>query len=51
MRFIIFCSVTALAGYVFGYSVGKWTAEAEVEEKRTELGLNDNTEDEYELFK
>jgi hypothetical protein len=51
MRFIIFCAVATLAGYVFGYIVGKWTAEAEVEEKRTELGLNDDTEDEYDLFK
>lgn len=51
MRFIIFCAAAALAGYVFGYIVGRWTAEAEVEAKRTELGLNDDTEDEYELFK
>jgi hypothetical protein len=49
MRFIIFCAVAALAGYVFGYIVGKWTAEAEVEAARQEMDLEEDNE--YDLFK
>jgi membrane protein DedA with SNARE-associated domain len=49
MRFIIFCVVAALAGYIFGYIVGRWTAEAEVEVARKEMDLEED--DEYDLFK
>ena len=50
MRFIIFCAIAALAGYVFGYIVGRWTAEQEYEAKRAELEL-DEEDNEYDLFK
>jgi hypothetical protein len=50
MRFIIFCAVAALAGYVFGYIVGRWTAEQEYEAKRAELEI-DEEDNEYDLFK
>lgn len=50
MRFIIFCAIAALAGYVFGYIVGKWTAEQEYEAKRAELEI-DEEDNEYDLFK
>lgn len=49
MRFIIFCAVAALAGYVFGYIVGKWTAEQEYEDKRAELEIDEDKWD--KLFK
>ena len=50
MRFIIFCAVAALAGYIIGYVVGHCLAEQEFEAKRAELELDE--EDEYDkLFK
>jgi hypothetical protein len=49
MRFIIFCSAAALCGYVLGYIVGRWTAEAEVEAARKEMDLEEDNE--YDLFK
>ena len=50
MKLILFFATGALCAYILGYVVGKWTAEAELEAKRAELGLNDDMEDEYDLF-
>jgi membrane protein DedA with SNARE-associated domain len=51
MRFIIFCAVAALAGDVFGYIVGKWTAEQEYEAKRAELEIDEDEDEWDKLFK
>ena len=51
MGVVLVCAASALAGYILGYFVGKWTAEQDLEEKRSQLGL-DEEEDPYdELFK
>ena len=51
MGVVLVCAASALAGYIFGYFVGRWTTEQELEEKRSQLGL-DEEEDPYDaLFK
>lgn len=50
LKIIIFFAITALAGYVLGYTVGHWTTSQEVEAARKEMDIDE--EDMYdELFK
>lgn len=50
MKIIIFFAITALAGYVLGYTIGHWTTSQEVEAARKEMDIDE--EDMYdELFK
>lgn len=46
---VFFFMFVALAAYIFGYNVGKWTTEEEIRRNRDEMGLTDEPED--ELFK
>lgn len=50
LKIIIFFAITALAGYVLGYTIGHWTTSQEVEAARKEMDIDE--EDMYdELFK
>lgn len=51
LKIIIFFAITALAGYVLGYTVGHWTAEAEVEAARKEMDIDEEGDPLDELFK
>lgn len=51
LKIIIFFAITALAGYVLGYTVGHWTAEAEVEAARKEMDIDGDGDPLDELFK
>lgn len=53
MAIVLVCAASALAGYILGCFVGRWTTEQELEEKRSQLGLDEEQEeDPYDaLFK
>lgn len=52
MKIIIFFALAALAGYIIGYLLGRFTAEQEIQERRSELGIDEEPEDAWdELFK
>lgn len=51
MAIVLVCSGAALMGYILGYFVGRWTTEQELEEKRSQLGLDEEQEeDPYDVF-
>lgn len=52
MKIIIFFALASLTGYIIGYLLGRFTAEQEIQERRFELGLDEEPEDAWdELFK
>ena len=51
MVIVLVCAASALVGYILGYFVGRWTTEQELEEKRSQLGLDEEQEeDPYDVF-
>lgn len=51
MAIVLVCSGAALMGYILGYVVGRWTSEQELEGKRSQLGLDEEKEeDPYDVF-
>ena len=51
LKIIIFFAITALAGYVLGYTVGHWTTSQEVEAARKEMDIDEEGDPLDELFK
>lgn len=52
IKALLFFVADGLICYIFGYIVGRCTAEQELNERRSELGLDDEPEDEWgKLFK
>lgn len=52
MIFVSLCAIAALLIYILGYTVGKLTAEAKIQEQRNEMQLNEKESDPYdELYK
>ena len=52
MKIIIFFTLASLTGYIIGYLLGRFTAEQELQERRSELDLDEEPEDAWdELFK
>lgn len=52
MKIIILFAVTALIGYIMGYVLGRYTAEQEIYEMRSEMDLDPEPEDIFsKMFK
>ena len=51
LKIIIFFAISALAGYVLGYTVGHWTTSQEVEAARKEMDIDEEGDPLDELFK
>lgn len=51
LLFILFFAIDGLACYIFGYLVGHWTVEQEVENARKELDIDEEGDPFDELFK
>ncbi len=45
MKVILFFSLASLTGYIIGYILGRYTAEQEIYEKRSEMELEPEPED------
>lgn len=46
MKIVVMCTLIAAASYFFGYIVGRLIAELEYEQKRKEMGLDKEPEEE-----
>lgn len=52
MKTALFFALAHLTGYIIGCLRGRFTAEQEIQERRSELGLDEEPEDTWdELFK
>lgn len=52
IKAVLFFALASLTGYIIGYLLGRFTAEQEIQERRSELGLDEEPEDAWdELFK
>ena len=51
LKIIIFFAITALAGYVLGYTIGHWTTSQEVEAARKEMDIDEEGDPFEKLFK
>lgn len=52
MKISIFFALASLTSYIIGYLLGRFAAEQELQERRSELGLDEEPEDAWdELFK
>ena len=48
---IFFFMFTALGSYIFGYNIGRWVTQEEIEKKRSEMQLDEEDDGWNELFK
>lgn len=52
MKTALFFALAYLTGYIIGYLLGRFRAEQEIQERRSELELDEEPEDAWdELFK
>ena len=52
MKVILFFSLASLTGYIMGYVLGRYTAEQEIYEMRSEMDLDPEPEDRFsKMFK